>query len=645
MCGISGFAFSSHQGNELESVARDMVTTLSHRGPDDTGLWTCQQAGLGFGQQRLSIIDLSEAGHQPMLSHCGRFVLTYNGEIYNHKELRRQLEQRCGTIPWRGHSDTETLVSCFAEFGVEATLERISGMFALALWDRQERRLTLARDRFGEKPLYYGRVGQSLIFASEVRALKAFPSWSPEIDPEALELYVKYNYVPAPYSIYRGIQKLPAGSFLQFEQGLLDSGPQYYWSVNHLAESSNILTDVSESELLESLDQKLRRAVASQMISDVPLGALLSGGIDSSLVCALMQAQSNSPIKTFTIGFEDQAYNEANHASAVAHQLGADHTELILKPEDALNLIPEMAQVYDEPFADSSQLPTRLVMELAKSSVKVALSGDGGDEIFGGYNRYRAIPQIWRYTGWMPGSLRTGFGKALGAAPGHARFMSVLSRSLGVAQLDHKLHKLGQRLSSATSMDELYLLMVSEWNEASPTRYSGVSGEYRNLLACTDRWPQVDGIQPRMMALDAQTYMPDDILVKVDRAAMSVSLETRAPFLDRELVEFAWQLPMNMKIRGDTGKWALHQILGRYLDPELFSRPKMGFSIPLDDWLRGPLREWAEGLLAETRLREDGFFNPNVVRSIWDEHCQGNQSHGNRLWSILMFQDWMDKNG
>jgi asparagine synthase (glutamine-hydrolysing) len=643
MCGITGI-LARPEVKSLEYSVGRMTDALYHRGPDDTGIWVERAAGIALGHRRLSILDLSTAGHQPMVSAGGRYVIAFNGEIYNHFELRQAPRESSHGLVWRGHSDTETLLAAFEYWGVEETLRRAVGMFAIALWDCRDRVLTLARDRMGEKPLYYGWQGDTFLFGSELKALKAHPAFLASIDRGALALLLRHNYVPAPYSIYEGIFKLPAGTCLQLGEGQRHAEPEPYWSLAEVAERgiANPFTGFDEDALTE-LEQHLGKAVRGQMLSDVPLGALLSGGIDSSIISAVMQANSQQPVRTFTIGFDERDYDEATHGRAVAKHLGTDHTELRLSGNDALALVPEMPTMYDEPFADSSQLPTHLVMKLARQHVTVALSGDGGDETFGGYNRYIHVPRVWKRTGWMPQLMRSSLGAGLTALPSDMinRFAGPLARRIGVAQPGDKAHKLGRRLHDMSSMDDLYVSLVSEWPQSGNIVLGGQMPA--NLLQERGRWPKLADPVARMMALDGLTYLPDDILVKVDRAAMAVSLETRAPFLDHRLVEFAWTLPMHMKIRDGSGKWLLRRLLDRYLPRALMERPKMGFGIPLDQWLRGPLREWAEELLNEDRLKMEGYLNPVPIRQAWNDHISGKSNYGYRLWSVLMFQAWLEQ--
>ncbi len=570
-----------------------------------------------------------------MQSASGRYVLAYNGEVYNHLELREALGLVNAAPAWRGQSDTETLLACIEAWGLEATLGRSVGMFTFALWDRQETTLVLARDRAGEKPLYYGWQGNTFLFGSELKALRAHPAFNAAVDRGALVLFLRHNYIPAPYSIHQGIFKLPPGTWLELGPGQRDATPRAYWSLAHVAERG--MADPfkgSDSEAVDEVARLIGNAVAGQQAADVPLGALLSGGIDSSLISSLMQAHSNQPIRTFTIGFEDKAFDEASHARAVAEHLGAAHTELRLSANDALALIPKLPSMYDEPFADSSQLPTHLVMQVARKHVKVALSGDAGDEFFGGYNRYMFLPKVWSALGNWPKPLRDSGLAIAGLAP------EFLGKALGASHLGQKIGKVRRIFRGpAGSVDDLYVTLVGEWEDPAGMVVGGHMPP--NLLDDRERWPRVHDPVARMMALDGLTYLPDDILTKVDRASMAVSLETRAPFLDRDVMEFAWRLPMHMKVRDGKGKWILRQLLDRYVPRALIERPKHGFGIPLDEWLRGPLREWAGDLLAETRLESEGFLNPDRVQWTWRAHLSGEGDYGYRLWSILMFQAWL----
>lgn len=653
MCGFCGFwHWQGCDGADARTLAQAMSARLVHRGPDDAGVWVDADAGLALGHRRLSILDLSPAGHQPLVSASGRYVIAFNGEIYNHLELRAELEKvgAGGTAhnPWRGHSDTETLLAAIEAWGIEATLRKSVGMFAFALWDREERLLTIARDRMGEKPLYYGWQGRAFLFGSELKALKVHPQFRAEVDRNVLALYLRYNYVPAPYSIYCGISKLLPGTYATLSaQDPPGTPPRItpYWRLYDAA-SQPVQEDWEDASAVDVLDGLLHQAIAGQRLADVPLGAFLSGGIDSSTVVALMQAQSSRPVKTFTIGFHEKGYNEAEHAHAVAAHLGCEHTELYVTPQEAMAVIPRLPALYDEPFADSSQIPTFLVAQLARSHVTVALSGDGGDELFGGYNRYFWGARIWRALGLAPGVLRSGLAHALTRLSPETwnrlfdRFGFVVPARLRYANPGDRLHKLAEILM-ARSPEEVYLFLVSQWKH--PTELVQGAIEPPTVLTDSAQWPSGQDFTSRMMYLDQLSYLPDDILVKVDRAAMGVSLETRVPLLDHRIVEFAWRLPLSMKIREGQGKWILRQVLHRYVPKELVERPKMGFGVPIDAWLRGPLREWAEDLLSSDRLEREGFLNRVPIREKWAEHLSGRRNWAYYLWNVLMWEAWLDQ--
>lgn len=648
MCGITGFWEAPGRLSVAESVIRlrRMTRAILHRGPDDEGEWLDLAAGIALGHRRLSILDLSSAGAQPMVSACRRYVVVFNGEIYNHGLLRKDLAADKGRRGWRGHSDTEVMLAAFERWGVEAALTRFNGMFAFALWDRRERVLHLARDRFGEKPLYYGWMGDTFLFGSELTALKAHPAWRGEIDRGAVALYMRHNCIPAPYSIYLGIRKLLPAHVLSvpFSNGKRDT-PQSraYWSAKAIAEAGvRHPFSGNEVEAVESLDRLLRDAVALRMEADVPLGAFLSGGIDSSTVVALMQAQSSRPVKTFSIGFHEEGYNEAKHAKAVARHLGTEHTELYVTPEEAMAVVPRLPEIYDEPFADSSQIPTFLVSKMTRQHVTVALSGDGGDELFVGYNRYFWGRSNWHKIGWMPKSARMAMARGLTALSPQgwdkifASMGPVLPRRLRPTLPGDKIHKLAGILACA-SPEEMYSGLVSHW-----TPESVVLGASELPTALTDhgQWADIPDFTQCMMFLDLVSYLPDDILAKVDRASMAVSLEARVPLLDHRVAEFVWCLPLAMKIREGQGKWILRQVLYNYVPKELTERPKMGFGVPIDAWLRGPLREWAENLLDEARLKQEGFFASEPIRTKWREHLSGRRNWAHHLWDVLMFQAW-----
>lgn len=638
MCGFAGVYGRLPSEDDLGR----MGLAIASRGPDDSGIWIDQEAALGLVHRRLSIIDLSPAGHQPMASACGRYLIAFNGEIYNHAELRQSL----GHSSWRGHSDTEALLRAIATWGLEATLKRCVGMFAFALWDREKNSLTLVRDRLGEKPLYYGWQGETFLFGSELKALKAHPAFRAEIDRDALTLLLRHNAIPAPYSIYQGIHKLPPGTFLQIHAGQKSARPVAYWSVQKAAEAGQRnLFRGSDAEAGAELERLLGQAVAGQMAADVPLGAFLSGGIDSTVVVALMQVQSARPVKTFTIGFNEAGYNEADHAHAVARHLGTEHTELYVTPQDAMDVIPNLSAIYDEPFADSSQIPTCLVSALARHHVTVSLSGDGGDELFGGYNRYFWARNLWRKLGWMPHPLRAALAGVLTMVPPaswNAAFQKLdqwLPARLRYANPGDKLHKAAEILA-VKSPEEIYLGLVSHWK--NPAQLVRGGHEPSTLLTNLAHRADLPDFEHRMMYLDTVTYLPDDILTKVDRAAMSVSLETRVPLLDHRVVEFAWALPLGMKIRHGQGKWLLRQVLYRHVPQAMVERPKMGFGVPIDHWLRGPLKAWASALIEPGRLAKEGFFDPVPIQQKWAEHQAGSRNWSYYLWDVLMFQQWRE---
>ncbi len=641
MCGIVGFM--SYRGSDPNRIVSGMVKTIRYRGPDHSGVWCDPNYGIGIGHARLSILDLSPAGHQPMESCSGRYVIVFNGEIYNHLELREQLTG----LRWRGHSDTETLLAAIDSWGVEKTLQATVGMFALAIWDRVERCLILARDRIGEKPLYYGWSNDTFLFSSELKALEAYPDWGREIDRGALALFMRYAYVPVPYSIYAGIRKLLPGTYATISFTCVSGDwpePKSYWSAAAIAKQFR-RNDWTDRLATDELNQLLSRAVKGQMMADVPLGALLSGGIDSSTVTALMQAQSSRPVRTFSIGFYESEYNEAPAAKTIAKHLGTDHTELYVSPADALAVIPFLPSMYDEPFGDSSAIPTHLVARLAKQQVTVALSGDGGDEIFGGYNRYSWGSSLWRRISRVPASLRAVAASAL-MVPSPSQWDKMgrvlrigLPTFLRMSTLGEKIHKLAAVLDSENQI-ELYRRLVSLQRETS----SLVLGAHEKPIWADAQAEQVEdrGFSEEMMLHDLVGYLTDDILAKVDRASMAVGLETRMPLLDHRVVEFAWSLPLSMKIRTESnGKWLLRQVLYRYVPQHLVERPKMGFGIPLDSWLRGSLREWAESLLDESRLSREGYLNPAPIRAKWQEHLSGRRNWQYWLWNVLVFQMWL----
>ncbi len=650
MCGLTGFFEEADNRNPdvMRDIVTDMTTTLILRGPDDSGEWVDAATGIALGFRRLAIVDLTPAGHQPMESASGRFMMVFNGEVYNFQEIRAELEASGNAPAWRGHSDTEVMLAAFEAWGVEASVTRFIGMFAGALWDRHHRVLHLFRDRLGVKPMYYGWMGSTFLFGSELKALKAHPAFRPEVNRNALALMLRHNYIPAPYSIYKNVYKLLPGTILSLKAGKRDAEPVPYWQAKEVAEYgvAHPFTG-SDEEAIAELDTLMRDAVRLRMIADVPLGVFLSGGIDSSVVTSLMQAQSDRPVKTFSIGFQENAYNEAKHAKAVAQHLGTEHTEFYVSPEEALAVIPQLPQLYDEPFADSSQIPTYLVSKLARQHVTVSLSGDGGDELFGGYNRYFWCNSIWKRVGWMSSGMRKMTASSM-TAISPTNWNSIFSALAPVLPAKAKQRNPGDKLAKlaevvrTNSPEQMYMELVSHWKNPADVVLGGC--EPPTALTDKTQWANLSDFTQRMMFLDLITYLPDDILAKVDRASMGTSLEAREPLLDHRLVEFAWRLPMNMKIRDGQGKWILRQVLYNYVPQTLIDRPKMGFAMPNDVWLRGPLRDWAENLLDEGRLRREGFFDPAPIRQKWQEHLSGRYNWQYYLWDILMFQAWLEAN-
>lgn len=647
MCGIAGFidprGINLH---EASAIAKDMAAAIAHRGPDDDGTWVDPDAGIAMAHRRLSILDLSPAGHQPMRSHSGRYVIVYNGEIYNHGELKQELESCPGTPPaWVGYSDTEILLAGIEQWGVTATLSKLVGMFAFTLWDRKERRLFLARDRMGEKPLYYGWQGPTFLFASELKAMKRHKCFRRQIDRTSVALFLKYSYVPAPRSIYIGIRKLLPGHYvkLDFSGNGQTAGhipdPIAYWSLADVivAGRDRPFTG-TESEASDQLQTLLADAVRHQMVSDVPVGAFLSGGVDSSLVTAIMQSVDSRSVRTFTVGFDEDGFNEAAHAEAVARYLGTAHMSLQVRSDDALGIIPNLSDLYDEPFADVSQIPMALIARLTRKQVTVALSGDGGDELFGGYNRHAAaryiLPDIMR----MPFPLRRAASDMLAFFPDW--FIDSAGKVLGYAELAVKAGKFGAMLGACDAV-EAYERMVATWRSPSEL-VVGIQAlpEAHDLLAS---FSNLDDPAAYMMACDTNSYLPDDILVKVDRATMGAGLESRAPFLDHRLVEFAWRLPASMKFRDGKGKWLVRELLYRHVPAELVDRPKAGFAVPVQEWLRGSLRSWAQELLNPARLESSGFLQARPIIEEWRRHLAGSNRFTHQIWVVLMFQAWLAK--
>ncbi len=645
MCGFTGFLGGHFDHEAAEAILQKMTDRITHRGPDDSGVWFDQTMQIGLGHRRLSIVDLSPLGHQPMSSFSGRYVLAFNGEIYNHKAIRQELG---ASSSWRGQSDTETLLAGFDAWGIQATTERTVGMFAFAVWDKHEQVLTLGRDRLGEKPLYYGWQQDNFLFGSELKALKSHPAFHANINRDALAVFMRHNTIPAPYCIWQGIHKLMPGSLLSVSRHNPEPAITSYWSGKQVIEESFRTRFIgSEQDAVLALEDILHDAIGLQMMADVPVGAFLSGGVDSSTIVALMQSRSNQPVRSFSIGYNEQQYNEAQHAKAVAQHLGTDHTELYVSSNDAFNVIPRLAELYDEPFADSSQIPTFLVSQLAKQQVTVSLSGDGGDELFCGYNRYLMVNRLWNNLSKLPLGLRRTMASCItSVSPATlsqiARpLMKLLPSRYGMVSMGDKLHKGASVLASSTAQ-ELYRGVVSHWQ--NPASLVLGATEPLTLLMNGEAQPNTNSDIEQMMALDMLTYLPDDVLVKVDRAAMGVSLETRVPFLDHRVVEFAWSLPLNYKLRKGVGKWVLREVLYKHVPKKLIERPKMGFGVPIDNWLRGPLREWAEALLDQQRLKQEGFFDPAMVQKKWKEHLSGRCNWQYLLWDVLMFQAWLEVN-
>jgi asparagine synthase (glutamine-hydrolysing) len=643
MCGIVGFLGSPGIAGQDAVVVRHMADWLKHRGPDDDGVWTDPEVGIALAQRRLSIIDLSPAGHQPMFSACQRYVIVFNGEIYNYEEVRRKLEGE-GASAWRGRSDTEVLLEAISRWGLKAALAACVGMFALALWDRRERKLTLARDRLGEKPLYYGRIGSSFAFASELKAFRAHPAWNPEIDRDSVTLLMRHMYVPAPYSIYKGFYKLRPGHVLVIADGQHEPRIEAYWSARDAAERGIAAPfEGSRDEAVSELEALLKQSIKGQMMADVPLGAFLSGGIDSSTVAALMQSMSVRPVQTFTIGFHQADYNEADHAKQVARHLGTDHTELYVSEREAMDVVPSLPEIYCEPFADPSQIPTHLVSKLARRTVTVSLSGDGGDELFSGYSRYLFAEQVWAKLARVPRAFRRVTSRLATIPPPSlydrlaGPLMHLVPERHRYGQLGDKVHK-AARLLGLQTVDDVYRDLCSHWTTPEAIVVGG--REPPTMLTGLDSLPNLSGSVERMMYVDLVSYLPDDILAKVDRAAMAVSLETRVPMLDHRVVEFAMSLPLAVLRAEGSTKWPLRQLLYRHVPRELVERPKMGFGVPIDSWLRGALRDWAEDLLSETNLKAANFFESGPIRTAWREHLSGRRNHQYLLWDVLMFQAW-----
>ena len=647
MCGIAGI-FSHGFQNDFHEQLVKMSDTIANRGPDDEGCWYDYQDGIGLAHRRLSIIDLSQSGHQPMLSPSGRYVIVFNGEIYNYKEIKKSLESQ--DIEWKSDSDTEVMLAAIDTWGIEKAVTYFNGMFAFGLWDKKKRVLSLCRDRLGIKPLYYAKIKKGILFGSELKAIKAHPDFNPVISQSSLGAYLRYNYVPAPDTIYKNTWKLKPGNIIHFTQYDISNEnfkeSLCYWDIKKIAKEKQLNPfKGTEAEAIDQLDDLLVDSIKKRMISDVPIGAFLSGGIDSSTIVSIMQSQITQKVNTFSIGFNVEGYNEAVYARKIAKYLGTNHTELYLNQQDVIDVIPKLPAFYDEPFSDSSQIPTYLVSKLAKQTVTVSLSGDGGDELFGGYNRHFLIPYIWNRIEKIHPSLRK-FGsnvlQLFSPVQLNQFFYKInilLPQNRQINRAGDKLDKLSEILP-LTSPDAIYESLCSIWknpenviiNPENKAKHSGMIFDV-----------QLSGISNKTMFLDLISYLPDDILTKIDRATMAESLEGRVPILDHRIVEFAWSLPLEFKIRKNKGKLILRNVLNKYLPHEYVDRPKSGFSIPIDSWLRGDLLDWAENLLDKKRLISQGFFNASIVRKKWDEHLSKKRNWQYQLWNILMFQSWLEE--
>ena len=639
MCGI----FALYGKIALSKDAQAGLDKLVHRGPDGSGSWTSSADQIYLGHRRLAILDVSENGRQPMESNCGRFIITFNGEIYNHLEIRRSLVSENCNHKWRGTSDTETLVASIQHWGVEHTLTRLNGMFGFCVWDIKKKELTVARDRLGEKPVYYGQSETGFFVGSELKVLDNIPNWPKIINRNALASFIRHGYVCSPQSIFENVKKLKPGHYIKISSfGKIVSNQIPYWNLTAFVQSRSDETGViSETKAISELEAALSRSVKMRMQSDVPLGAFLSGGVDSSLIVALMQKQSAAKIKTFSIGFDDAEFNEAHHAKLVAKHLGTDHHELYVTPQQARDVIPKLPTIYDEPFADSSQIPTFLVSELAKQKVTVALSGDGGDELFCGYNRYNLGYEAWKKFRYMPLRLRLLFSATIRRTPVSAfRVLNTfLPQRFKSSVISDKMLKLADILT-LPSANEFYYALISVSND--PTATVLRSEEDFSIIDSEIYDENSLDFREKMMLWDCLSYLPDDILTKVDRASMAVSLESRAPFLDHKLVELAWNLNISLKSKSHISKWILKQILYKYVPQDLIDRPKMGFGIPIEQWLKGPLLEWADDLLSPSRLRREGYFDADRVTNMWNEHKSGKRRWHYALWNILMFQAWLE---
>lgn len=644
MCGISGILCPEENGREL---VEKQLAALQHRGPDSWGIWQSEDGGCLLGHRRLAILDLSPSGHQPMLSPDNRYAIAFNGEIYNFQDLKKDLEEE--GLKFSGQSDTEVILGAFSQWGVKRSLELFNGMFAIALWDKQERILSLIRDRLGIKPLYYAWIKNQFVFASELKAIVLHPDFKKTVDRDVLGLYLRYDYVPAPYCLYRGVKKMLPGAVITVHPGKRENGVEeyYFWKPGD-AVSRSIAQSYgagNQETILADLEDILKDAVKKRMIADVPLGAFLSGGIDSSLVVSLMQSQSGRPIKTFTAGFHHGEYNEAEDARKIAEHLGTDHTEIYVTPKESMDVIPSLPEMFCEPFADPSQIPTYLISKIAREKVTVSLSGDGGDELFGGYNRHVWVKKLWENLDRKPVFLKKLAAKGITffSPDFWDKTISILKpllpRSANQKQAGDKLHKIA-RIMEATSPEEMYKILISTWSNTSSIALSART--LPTVLSPGRSLDMFNTISEKMMFLDMLSYLPDDVLTKVDRASMAVALEARVPLLDHRVVEFAWKIPLDLKIKDGKGKWILRQLLGKYLPEDMFERPKSGFGVPIAGWLRNELKDWAETLLDSRRIKDEGYLNFDEVRTKWDEHLSGRRNWQYQIWNILMFQSWLD---
>jgi len=651
MCGIAGAIEFNKRPDDWRNILTSMAKMLKHRGPDSEGIWFDESVGVGLAHRRLAILDTSEKGHQPMLSHSGRLVIAYNGEIYNFEMLKKSLSNK--NIKWRGHSDTEVILESFEEWGVERSVEKFIGMFAFALWDRKEQTLHLYRDRLGIKPLYYTKNFNTLLFGSELKSLKTHPGFSNEINRDVLDLYFRFNYIPDPFSIYKDVYKLSPGHYIkikidEFQNSSFTPIPHAYWQAKKQTENShNDIFTGTEDEAIDELNLLLRDAVEARMISDVPLGAFMSGGLDSTTIVGIMQDLSNRPIKTFTIGFGEENLNEAVQAKKVAEHLNTDHTEMYVTPDIAMSIIPKLSEIYDEPFADFSQIPTFLISELTRNHVTVSLSGDGGDELFHGYKLYHTGIEMWKKIGWMPGWLQSSMAQVIRGInvntwDKYLYKLSPLSTEYGSrGSFGDKILKLSDILPFHTP-EQLYLNLLSHWKKRDKLVVDGIA--QTTVYEDESQWPIYNDFSLRMMYFDLISYLPSDILTKLDRASMAVGLEARVPILDHRVVEFAWSLPLSVKVKNGIYKWILHQVNHKYIPPKLMDYKKMGFTIPLDRWLRVEIKEWVEEQINETRLKQEGFLNYAPIKQKWEEHLSGTRNWQFQLWSVLMFQAWLENN-